>query len=345
MNSSIESLIVKVNDDQLELNKVNPKSTSSSSTAETYLIDRYKYAVRHIRQGLSVEEACNKYRISKGALLKCLSGGTAPRGKKTRLTELEENEIVEWLINNKDLKYNEAIHLVFEQVEQIFQIAKRPNPFHNGKPSMDWWYDFLSRHPQIMASKPEWLRRGKVNDQYIRDVQSGKLRCTKFRRALLSAIQYIRSLTDAAQIAADTAQTVQQIPNEQLFQMNTVNKSKLKIKNKSSKEHNKVKKSTKLVKNKTVKCKLNKESNQQMDYFNKENRDKDLNNNNLESTNQSSNNNYLDRLVASLISDYADKSENEDENNQSLFATNESSNILNCLQNQQELNSNNINKS
>jgi transposase len=93
---------------------------SSASTAETYLIDRYKYAVRHIRQGLSVEEACNKYRISKGALLKCLSGGTAPRGKKTRLTESEENEIVEWLINNKDLRYNEAIHLVFEQVGVVF---------------------------------------------------------------------------------------------------------------------------------------------------------------------------------------------------------------------------------
>ncbi len=100
--------------------------------------------------------------------MKCLSGGTAPRGKKTRLTESEENEIVEWLINHKDLKYNEAIHLVFEQVEKIFELAQRPNPFNNGKPSMDWWYDFLARHPQIMASKPEWLRRGKVNDQYIR---------------------------------------------------------------------------------------------------------------------------------------------------------------------------------
>ena len=165
--------------------------------AETYLIDGYKYAVRHIKQGLSVDEACNKYRISKGALLKCLSGGTAPRGKKTRLTENEENGIVEWLISYQNLKYNEAIHLVFEEVVNIFQKANRPNPFHNGKPSMDWWYDFLSRHPQIMASKPEWLRRGKVNDQYILDVQSGRLKCTKFRRALLSAIQYIRSLNDA----------------------------------------------------------------------------------------------------------------------------------------------------
>jgi hypothetical protein len=85
---------------------------------------------------------------------------------------------------------------VFEQVEQIFEQTQRPNPFSNGKPSMDWWYDFLSRHPQIMASKPDWLRRGKVNDQYIKDVQSGQLKCTKFRRALLSAIQYIRSLSD-----------------------------------------------------------------------------------------------------------------------------------------------------
>lgn len=182
----------------------SPVNTTNTSTAETYLIDRYKYAVRHIRQGLSVEEACNKYRISKGALLKCLSGGTAPRGKKTRLTESEENEIVEWLINNKDLKYNEAIHLVFEQVEKIFELAQRPNPFNNGKPSMDWWYDFLSRHPQIMASKPDWLMRGKVNDQYIKDVQSGQLKCTKFRRALLSAIQYIRSLNDAQTLASST---------------------------------------------------------------------------------------------------------------------------------------------
>lgn len=90
--------------------------SGGGGTTETYLIDRYKYAVRHIQQGLSVEEACNKYRISKGALLKCLSGGTAPRGKKTRLTETEENEIVQWLISYKDLKYNDAIHLVFEQV-------------------------------------------------------------------------------------------------------------------------------------------------------------------------------------------------------------------------------------
>nr|QDG00787.1 histone-lysine N-methyltransferase NSD2-2 [Brachionus koreanus] len=169
---------------------------NGNTSPETYLIDRYKYAVRHIKQGLSVEEACNKYRISKGALLKCLSGGTAPRGKKTRLTESEENEIVEWLIGYKDLKYNDAIHLVFEQVAQKFEMAQRPNPFNNGKPSMDWWYDFLSRHPQIMASKPDWLKRGKVNDQYIRDVQSGHLKCTKFRRALLSAIQYIKSLND-----------------------------------------------------------------------------------------------------------------------------------------------------
>ena len=63
---------------------------------------------------------------------------------------------------------------------------------------MDWWYDFLSRHPQIMASKPDWLMRGKVNDQYIKDVQSGQLKCTKFRRALLSAIQYIQTLNDAS---------------------------------------------------------------------------------------------------------------------------------------------------
>ena len=56
---------------------------------------------------------------------------------------------------------------MFQQVEKLFEISQRPNPF-KGKPSMDWWYDFLSRHPQIMASKPEWLRRGKVNDQYIR---------------------------------------------------------------------------------------------------------------------------------------------------------------------------------
>jgi hypothetical protein len=39
--------------------------------------------------------------------------------------------------------------------------------------------------------------RGKVNQQYIKDVQSGQLKCTKFRRALLSAIQYIQTMNDA----------------------------------------------------------------------------------------------------------------------------------------------------
>lgn len=184
--------------------KLNENRLSSVTPPESYLIDRYKYAVRHIRQGLSVEEACNKYRVSRSALERCLSGGQAPRGKKTRMNESEENELVEWLIDHKDLKYNEAIHRVFELVPNMFRRLNKPNPFHHngGKPSMDWWYDFLARHPQVMASKPDWLRRGKVNDQYIRDVQSGKLRCTKFRRALLSAIQYIRSLNDAATLDA-----------------------------------------------------------------------------------------------------------------------------------------------
>ena len=220
-----------------------------SSTAETYLIDRYKYAVRHIRQGLSVEEACNKYRISKGALLKCLSGGTAPRGKKTRLTESEENEIVEWLINNKDLKYNEAIHLVFEQVEQIFEQAQRPNPFNNGKPSMDWWYDFLSRHPQIMASKSDWLMRGKVNDQYIKDVQSGQLKCTKFRRALLSAIQYIRSLNDAPPTQLQSATGVHSL--SKTFKAPVSNPSTLQT-NKPKQTHGKINKSLRICKPKRV---------------------------------------------------------------------------------------------
>jgi hypothetical protein len=197
INSSINSTIENTINNNLNDIVIGANAASGNSTAETYLIDRYNYAVRHIKQGLSVEEACNKYRISKGALLKCLSGGTAPRGKKTRLTETEENEIVEWLISDKDLKYNDAIHLVFEKVVTIFKEAQRPNPFNNGRPSMDWWYDFLSRHPQIMASKPDWLMRGKVNDQYIKDVQSGQLKCTKFRRALLSAIQYIQTLNDA----------------------------------------------------------------------------------------------------------------------------------------------------
>lgn len=205
LNPCIKNNLSKINDSDInEMIKMAPNDDGSNlnlksngnSTPETYLIDRYKYAVRHIQQGLSVEEACNKYRISRGALLKCLNGGTAPRGKKTRLTESEENEIVNWLISDSDLKYNDAIHLVFEKVVHIFKQTKRPNPFNNGRPSMDWFYDFLSRHPQVMASKPDWLMRGKVNQQYIKDVQSGQLKCTKFRRALLSAIQYINSKSE-----------------------------------------------------------------------------------------------------------------------------------------------------
>ena len=354
LNSSIESLIVKVNEDKSMTGVSNNSNavacsslTSGNTTAETYLIDRYKYAVRHIRQGLSVEEACNKYRISKGALLKCLSGGTAPRGKKTRLTEIEENEIVEWLINNKDLKYNEAIHLVFEQVEQIFQLAKRPNPFHNGKPSMDWWYDFLSRHPQIMASKPEWLRRGKVNDQYIRDVQSGKLRCTKFRRALLSAIQYIRSLTDTpapimtadSVASAASSSSADCIEQPQLFatttniksvQLTKIAKAANKKANKKSllksivcspnssvhKASNTTAASTTNT-NTTKSKRIEEKKKKKTQNFDKEN----LNELNSSSTvvqqannnSSSSSNNYLDRLVASLISDYADVSNDDDD--------------------------------
>lgn len=172
------------------------EETFESSNADSYLTDRYKNAAYHIKQGLSIDEVCNKYRISKSALIKYLERGTAPRGKKTRLTELEERELVEWLINYKELRYCDAINIVFDKVIDMFKNSLRKNPFPNGKPSVDWWYDFLSRHPQIMASKPDWIKRGKINDKYIQDVQSGNLKCTKFRRALLSAILYIRKLNE-----------------------------------------------------------------------------------------------------------------------------------------------------
>ncbi|CAF0874079.1 unnamed protein product, partial [Brachionus calyciflorus] len=183
---TVFNLASKFDDENLEI----PNSDS-------YLTDRYKNAAYHIRQGLSIDEVCNKYRISKSALIKYLERGTAPRGKKTRLTEIEEKELVEWLINYRELKYCDAINIVFDKVIDMFKDSMRKNPFPNGKPSVDWWYDFLSRHPQIMASKPDWIKRGKINDKYIQDVQSGNLKCTKFRRALLSAILYIRKTGDS----------------------------------------------------------------------------------------------------------------------------------------------------
>nr|QDF21440.1 histone-lysine N-methyltransferase NSD2 isoform X1 [Brachionus koreanus] len=186
-------------DDKVILNMASKfdEETFESSNADSYLTDRYKNAAYHIKQGLSIDEVCNKYRISKSALIKYLERGTAPRGKKTRLTELEEKELVDWLINYKELRYCDAINIVFDKVIDMFKNSLRKNPFPNGKPSVDWWYDFLSRHPQIMASKPDWIKRGKINDKYIQDVQSGNLKCTKFRRALLSAILYIRKMNEA----------------------------------------------------------------------------------------------------------------------------------------------------
>lgn len=186
-------------DDKVILNMTNKfdEEGLESPNGESYLTDRYKNAAYHIKQGLSIDEVCNKYRISKSALIKYLERGTAPRGKKTRLTELEERDLVDWLINYKDLRYCDAINIVFDKVIDMFKTSPRKNPFPNGKPSVDWWYDFLSRHPQIMASKPDWIKRGKINDKYIQDVQSGNLKCTKFRRALLSAILYIRKMSEA----------------------------------------------------------------------------------------------------------------------------------------------------
>lgn len=195
-------------------NKFDEEAFESSS-AESYLTDRYKNAAYHIKQGLSIDEVCNKYRISKSALIKYLERGTAPRGKKTRLTELEEKELVDWLINYKDLRYCDAINIVFDKVIDMFQNCLKKNPFPNGKPSVDWWYDFLSRHPQIMASKPDWIKRGKINDKYIQDVQSGNLKCTKFRRALLSAILYIRKMNE---VGANQDESLEEESQESLKQ-------------------------------------------------------------------------------------------------------------------------------
>ncbi|KAI3383204.1 hypothetical protein SNEBB_005811 [Seison nebaliae] len=181
------------------VNKSNDASYTTSAGADPHLVERYEYAVQHVKQGLSVEEASNKYRVSISALRRCIEVGNvaneAPRGRGTRLSEEEELKLVEWLLSKPDLKYNDAIKRINHKVCKLFERSHRNNPFKNGKPSMDWWYDFLSRHPQVLASKPDWFMRGKVNDQYIEDVQSGRLKCTKFRRAILSAIQYIKTLT------------------------------------------------------------------------------------------------------------------------------------------------------
>ena len=57
-------------------------------------------------------------------------------------------------------------------------------------------------------------------------MQSGKLRCTKFRRALLSAIQYIRSLEETKPLASQPHEPLQSITEDKSQQTKPVRKSR-----------------------------------------------------------------------------------------------------------------------
>ena len=76
-------------------------------------------------------------------------------GRPTVLTMEEENEIVqtcqlfaEWGFGLTKL---EVVNIVTEYCKN----SKKPTPFRDGVPGIDWWNGFCKRHPTLVARKPQ----------------------------------------------------------------------------------------------------------------------------------------------------------------------------------------------
>ena len=144
-----------------------------------------------------MREAAKLYGIPRSTLNDRYNGRHGHTYKKTILSEVTEKLIIETLCYLADIGHGFGRDQVLMMVDEYLKQTNQSHLFKNGKPSKDWYYDFLKRHSdkvhlknagnisqiRALSSKPEvvleWFEKlAKVYDKYgLKDKPANIFNC------------------------------------------------------------------------------------------------------------------------------------------------------------------------
>lgn len=143
--------------------------------------DKLKYshqnmldAVAAVKEGkMGYKKACKAFGVTRSALQKRVQGKVSLEshgaGHPTVLSSETEKELVECLkIMGKwgiGLIRDELLDIVGQYVNSL----RLETPFKDGRPGVDWYYNFMQRNPNLSLRKPEQLTgsRSRATKEYI----------------------------------------------------------------------------------------------------------------------------------------------------------------------------------
>lgn len=138
-----------------------------------YSLEDLDNAIQLIQsQAISIRAASKRFNVPKSTIIDKLNNKSSLRarsGPSPVLSESEENQLVEWLINMAKIGYGQTRQQLLLTVKKILDHDGRKTPFKNNLPGKDWFYAFLKRHPEITNRTPQKLgkERAKITWQKI----------------------------------------------------------------------------------------------------------------------------------------------------------------------------------
>ena len=112
-----------------------------------------------VEEGMSIRRAALKYGIPKSTLGDRVSGRVLPgctSGPPKVLTDREEDELVQFLLDCASIGYGKTRKDVMNLVDQFLVYREVNKPVSNG-----WWSSFSKRHPDVVLRQPASLSRAR----------------------------------------------------------------------------------------------------------------------------------------------------------------------------------------
>ena len=105
-------------------------------------------AVQAYRNGqMSMREAAKRFGVAQSTLSTRVNGISLERlGRPTTLSEFTETLLVKMLITCNDIGFSLTRPETLDIVESYLKETNQSQIFKNGRPSDDWYYDFIKRH-------------------------------------------------------------------------------------------------------------------------------------------------------------------------------------------------------
>lgn len=109
-------------------------------------------AVEAMKAGSSAKAAARQYGVPRTTLTDKFKG-KSPRSRRMGpspvLTDIEELEVVQWIMNMNSAGFPVTRNLIVETVSKLIIELGRPNTFKDNVPGRSWFNSFTRRHPSL----------------------------------------------------------------------------------------------------------------------------------------------------------------------------------------------------